>query len=131
MDPGVLNLTAKPPPLPVGNTIFESRTLNSSLNAQSTVFLQQPGKASRLDGETFGCQFAWSGNWRVHIEASYDQSLRIHLGENPVDSQRSDEAGDSFATPLVLADAATTAKKGFVAPLPPSISAAPSITTHR
>ena len=100
-------------PLPVGNTIFESRTLNSSLNAQSTVFLQQPGKASRLDGETFGCQLAWSGNWRVHIEASYDQSLRIHLGENPVDSQRSLEAGDSFATPLVLAGRSDHGEEGL------------------
>jgi alpha-galactosidase len=88
--------------LPVGSTHYESRSINTGLKHQPTVFLQKDGKANRVAGETWGAQLAWSGNWRIHLEACHDYSLHCHLGEHPVDSARELGPGEVLATPRTI-----------------------------
>jgi len=99
--------------LPNGSTLYESRSIATGLNAQPWIYLQPMELANRFHGETYGAQLAWSGHWRIHIETRHDRTIRVHLGENPVDSQFVLPPNTTFATPLVLVARSDEGEEGL------------------
>jgi alpha-galactosidase len=98
--------------LPIGSTVIESRELISSARHQPMMFLQPVEKANRVTGETYVAQLAWSGNWRIHAEARFDRSLRVHLGEHPVGASFELRPDAVRATPLVLISRSESGEEG-------------------
>lgn len=98
--------------LPVGSTVIESRSLTSGSRHQPVVFFQPAGRAGRSHGVTYAAQLAWSGNWRIQMEQRHDRSMRVHLGENPMDADFVLSPGESQASPLVLATYSRDGEEG-------------------
>lgn len=81
-----------------GLRVLESRRITTSHHA-SPWFALDRGLAEEEQGEVWFGTLAWSGNWKMQVEANDFGSTRVNLGLNDWDWAWRLEPGASFTTP--------------------------------
>lgn len=89
---------AQEPILP-GLKIIESRRGNTSHQANPWFAIDGPERATETSGRVWFGAIGWSGNWRLTIEQTPHQQVRVTGGFNPFDFSYPLKPGESLETP--------------------------------
>jgi len=89
-------------PIHEGMKILESRTGHTGHNANPW-FAIDPGSATEEHGRVWFGALAWSGNWRITVEQTPYQQVRVTGGYNPFDFAYPLRTGESLETPAFYA----------------------------
>jgi alpha-galactosidase len=82
-----------------GLKVMESRRGNTSHQANPWFAIDGPERASETDGRVWFGALGWSGNWRISVEQTPHQQVRVTAGFNPFDFSYPLKAGESLETP--------------------------------
>lgn len=82
-----------------GLKVVESRRGNTSAQANPWFAIDGPERATETSGRVWFGALAWSGNWRLTIEQTPHQQVRVTGGYNPFDFSYTLEPGESLETP--------------------------------
>jgi alpha-galactosidase len=82
-----------------GVKVLESRRGNTSHQANPWFALDGPQRASETAGSVWFGALGWSGNWRIAVEQTPHQQVRVTAGLNPFDFAHTLQNGESLETP--------------------------------
>lgn len=85
-------------PIHVGMKVLESRKGHTS-HGMNPWFSIDDGKAGEVSGRVWFGALAWSGNWRITVEQTQYQQVRVTGGYNSFDFAYSLAPGESLDTP--------------------------------
>lgn len=86
-------------PIVPGLKIVESRRGNTSAQANPWFAIDGPERATETSGRVWFGAIGWSGNWRLTIEQTPHQQVRVTGGLNPFDFSHPLQPGESLETP--------------------------------
>lgn len=86
-------------PIGPGKKLLESRRGNTSHQANPWFAIDQGGTANEESGRVWFGALAWSGNWKITIEQTTSQQLRVVGGYNDFDFSYPLKPGESLNTP--------------------------------
>ncbi len=82
-----------------GLKVVESRRGNTSAQANPWFAIDGPERATETSGRVWFGAIGWSGNWRLTIEQTPHQQVRVTGGLNPFDFSHVLKPGESLETP--------------------------------
>ena len=82
-----------------GLKVIESRRGNTSAQANPWFAIDGPERATETTGRVWFGAIGWSGNWRLMIEQTPHQQVRVTGGLNPFDFSHPLKPGESLETP--------------------------------
>jgi alpha-galactosidase len=83
----------------VGMKVLESRRGNTSHQLNPWFAIDGPARASEESGWVWFGALGWSGNWRITVEQTPHQQVRVVGGFNPFDFSYPLKPGESLTTP--------------------------------
>ncbi|MBZ5582624.1 MAG: alpha-galactosidase [Acidobacteriia bacterium] len=86
-------------PIHPGMKVIESRRGNTGHQANPWFAIDEGGRAEEERGRVWFGALGWSGNWRLSIEQTSHQQVRVTGGFNPFDFSYPLAAGESLETP--------------------------------
>jgi alpha-galactosidase len=86
-------------PIHPGMKVIESRRGNTGHQANPWFAIDEGGRADEERGRVWFGALGWSGNWRISVEQTSHQQVRVTGGFNPFDFSYPLAAGDSLETP--------------------------------
>jgi alpha-galactosidase len=89
-------------PIQEGIKVLESRTGHTGHNINPWFAIDE-GSADETSGRVWFGALAWSGNWRISVEQTPYQQVRVTGGFNPFDFAYHLAPGESLETPLFYA----------------------------
>jgi alpha-galactosidase len=87
-------------PIEPGTKILESRRGDTSHGANPWFAIDERGRADEDHGRVWFGALAWSGNWRIAVEQTTSQQLRIVGGYNTFDFAYPLKSGENLSTPI-------------------------------
>lgn len=89
-------------PLPAGQTVLESRSVQTGFVHSPQFLLNEVGHAGEDAGCVYFGQLAWSGAWRMAFEQRPNGALVVHAGYNPFDFGLTLNPRQRHSTPALL-----------------------------
>jgi alpha-galactosidase len=86
-------------PLQTGARIIESRRGSTSHQANPWFAIDRPGQTSEESGPVWFGALGWSGSWRITVEQTAMQQVRVTGGFNPFDFGYRLKPGEQLETP--------------------------------
>lgn len=86
-------------PINPGVKVLESRRGNTSHQANPWFAIDGPEPVSETNGTVWFGALGWSGNWRIAVEQTPHQQVRVTGGLNPFDFAHTLKPGESLETP--------------------------------
>ncbi|MBI4892460.1 MAG: alpha-galactosidase, partial [Acidobacteria bacterium] len=82
-----------------GVQVIESKRGNTSHQANPWFAIDGPGQATETSGQVWFGALGWSGNWRIAVEQTPHQQVRVTAGLNPFDFAHTLQPGAKLETP--------------------------------
>ncbi len=86
-------------PIQTGAKVIESRRGSTSHQASPWFAIDRPGKTTEESGPVWFGALGWSGSWRITVEQSALQQVRVTGGFNPFDFGYRLKPGEKLETP--------------------------------
>jgi alpha-galactosidase len=86
-------------PVRPGVKVIESRRGNTSHQANPWFAIDGPEAATETSGQVWFGALGWSGNWRIAVEQTPHQQVRVTAGLNTFDFAHTLKPGESLETP--------------------------------
>ncbi len=86
-------------PVTPGVKVIESRRGNTSHQANPWFAIDGPGPATETAGAVWFGALGWSGNWRIAVEQTPHQQVRVTAGLNTFDFAHTLKPGERLETP--------------------------------
>ena len=90
-------------PVHTGMKVLESRRGSTSVQANPWFALDRDGNSDSEHGPVWFGALGWSGSWRISVEQTAQQQVRVTGGFNPFDFGYRLAAGESLTTPSFYA----------------------------
>ncbi len=82
-----------------GLQVIESKRGNTSHQANPWFAIDGPERATETSGQVWFGALGWSGNWRIAVEQTPHQQVRVTAGLNPYDFAHPLKPGEKLETP--------------------------------
>ncbi len=90
-------------PLQPGSQVLESRRGSTGHQANPWFALGREGQTTEANGPVWFGELGWSGSWRMNVERTALNRVRVTAGYNPFDFGWTLKPGDSLETPKFYA----------------------------